>query len=60
MLTLAEIDTTIDSLYSKQTDRLMKSGKSVDAFLAQPDEMAVTYEISEYEKMRDSLEKAAA
>ena len=51
MLTELEIHEIVDSLNNKQTDRLIRSGLGVETFLAQTEEMCVTFEMSCYDHL---------
>jgi len=59
MLTLAEMTEIVDSLYTKQADRLVRSNEGIEEFMKRPEEEAVTFEIDCYENLIESAEKAA-
>lgn len=60
MLTINEINEIVDSLTTRQADRLMKSHANVTAFLARPEEKAVSFEIDCYNSMLAEMEKQPA
>lgn len=59
MLTIDEINEIVDSLTTRQADRLMKSHSNVTAFLARPEEKAVSFEIDCYNAMIAKMEQPA-
>lgn len=59
MLTTPQIHEIVNSLCMRQADRLFKSGLSVEAFYAQKEEEAVTFEIDCYGAILDDRQKAS-
>ena len=57
MLTTEEIQEIVTTLLDRQADRLVRSTMSVDAFLAEPYEKAVTFEVECYGHLLAQMEK---
>ena len=57
MLTAEEIQDIVNTLLDRQADRLVKSTLGVNAFLAEPYEKAVTFEVECYGHLLAQMEK---
>jgi len=59
MLSVDEMTAILDSLYRKQSDRLVASNEPLEKFLDRPDEKGVTFEIECYETLIEHAEADA-